>query len=346
MPVILSKFKKLKHKTKKSFLLKIGQTESQKEDEKFIHLLSTLKEAKTLLRDIYNASRAVANSGRKYNDDLEKWLGIGLRSEDVFNKDAEFLGTLEERVCTALGRIVNKDINDLNNAIVHYKKAKLQFDALHHKTVKKMTKGGQTVKVENADDVMNADPELWDLNEKYLESKVQVRSLRDVIIAHLNTDVAGRLEELQGISDAEHHQLYCQKFDERIKKTIEIISEESNEEVSKLVRSNTFSHHRSSIPSSKVQRSSTLHGPQKNDFTVADNSVAGSFSGYNNMRAYDEKDAEPDSIRSAESSLVQPKERPDKVQSVLIENKEQQVTGSQQNGSSSGVEILQTQSVG
>jgi len=122
MPVILSKFKKLKHKTKKSFLLKIGQTESQKEEENFLHLLSTLKEAKTLLREIYNASRAVANSGRKFNDDLEKWLGIGLRSEDVFNKDAEFLGTLEERVCTALGRIVNKDINDLNNAIVHYKR--------------------------------------------------------------------------------------------------------------------------------------------------------------------------------------------------------------------------------
>jgi len=209
-----------------------------------------------------------------------------------------------------------------------------------------MRKGGQTVKVENADDVMNADPELWDLNEKYLESKVQVRSLRDVIIAHLNTDVAGRLEELQGISDAEHHQLYCQKFDERLRKTIEIISEESNEEVSKLVRSNTFSHHRSSIPSSKVQRSSTLFEPQKNDFTVADNSGARSFSGYNNMRAYDEKDAEPDSMRSAESSLIQPKERPDQVQSVLIENKEQQVTGSQQNGSSSGVEILQAQSVG
>jgi len=344
MPVILSKFKKLKHKTKKSFMLKIGQTESQKEDEDFLHLLSTLSEAKVLLKAIHNASRAVASSGRKFNEDLEKLLGFGLRSEDVFNKDAEFLGTLEERVCTALGRIVNRDINQLNDAIVHYKKAKLKFDALHHKTVKKMRKGGQTVKVENADEVMNADPELWDLNEKYLESKVQVRSKRDVIIAHLKTDVAGRLEELQGVSDAEHHQLYCQKFDERLKKTIEIISEESNEEVSKLVRGNTFSHHRSSIPSSKMRRNSTFLGPSRNDFNIAGNSGTRSFTGYNNIRALDEKDAEHDSFRSAVSSLPQAREDP--VEGGLIENKAQQATGSQQNDSSSGVEVPQTQSVG
>lgn len=349
MPVILSKFKKLRHKTKKSFMLKIGQTESQMEDEEFVHLLSTLSEAKRVLRHIYNASRAVASSGKKFNEDLEKLLGFQLRSEDVFSKDAEFLSTLEERVCTALGRIVNTDIIKLNDAIVNYKKAKLKFDALHHKTVKKMRKSGLTVKVENADDVMNADPILFDLNEKYLESKVQVRALRDVIIAHLNTDVKGRLEELRGVSEAEHHQLYCQKFDERLRKTIEIVSEESNEEVSRLVRGNTFSHHRSSARSTKMQRSCTLL-PPKNDFNVGGSAGASPFSGYNNMRALDEKDAEHDSLRSAGSSLHQPEERQDKVAGALTAEKTQQPAGSnyqsQQNDSSSGVEVPETQIAG
>jgi hypothetical protein len=349
MPVILSKFKKLKHKTKKSFMLKIGQTESQVEDQEFAHLLSTLKEAKQLLRDIYNASRAVANSGKKFNKDLEKLLGFGLRDEDVFNKDAEFLSTLEERLCTALGRIVNRDINKLNDAIVDYKKAKLKFDALHHKTVKKMRKSGQTVKVENADDVMNADPILFDLNEKYLESKAQVRVLRDVIIAHLNTDVKDRLEELRGVSEAEHHQLYCQKFDERLRKTIEIVSEESNEEVSRLVRGNTFSHHRSSARSTKMHRSTTLL-PPRNVFNVDGSAEASSFSGYNNMRAYDEKDAERDSLRSAGSFLHQQNASQDQVEGALIAEKAQQAGGSnyqsQQNDSSSGVEVPKTHIAG
>merc|ERR1712096_448362 len=148
-----------------------------------------------------------------------------------------------------------------------------------------MRKEGQTVEVENADDVMKANSDLPKLHEKYLDAKRKVRSLRDVIVAHLDTDVASRLEELQNISDAEHHQLYCKKFDERLKKTIEICSETSNEEVSKLVRGNTFAHHRSK-PSGKMNKSYSTLGLQRNSRNAAGNIRARSLSGY------EEKDAE------------------------------------------------------
>jgi len=283
-----AKFKNLTHKTKKSLMLKIGQTESQPEEPEFKHLLTTLSAAKRELKEIYDDTRKVANSGKKYNENLEKLLGFGLRSEDVFNKDVEFLATLEERVSTALGRIVNKDVNTLNEAIVHYKKAKLKFDALHFKTVKKIRKEEKkNVTFEDADEIMQANGDLPELHEEYLRAKQDVRSLRDVIVTHLKTKVVSRLEELREVSNTKHHQLYCKFFEERLKKTVSICNEKPNEEISTLVRSNTFSHHRSS-PSINKQRSSTLAGSQTIDENVAGNMTEHSFPSAND----DEKDAE------------------------------------------------------
>jgi len=283
-----AKFKNLTHKTKKSLMLKIGQTESQPEDPEFKHLLTTLSAAKRELKEIYDDSRKVANSGKKYNESLEKLLGFGLRSEDVFNKDVEFLATLEERVCTALGRIVSKDVNTLDEAIVRYKKAKLKFDALHFKTVKKIRKEEKkNVTFEDADEIMQANGDLPELHEEYIRAKEDVRSLRDVIVTHLKTKVVSRLEELREVSNTKHHQLYCKFFEERLKKTVNICKEEPNEEISMLVRSNTFSHHRS-IPSTNMLRSNSLAGAQKSDTNVAGNTAAKSLSNAND----DEKDAE------------------------------------------------------
>jgi len=285
--------KNLTHKTKKSLMLKIGQTESQPEEPEFKHLLTTLSAAKRELKEIYDDSRRVASSGRKFNENLEKLLGFGLRSEDVFNKDVEFLATLEERVCTALGRIVNKDVNTLNEAIVHYKKAKLKFDALHFKTVKKLRKEeNKTITYEDADEVMEANVDLPDLHEEYVRAKDDVRSLRDVIVTHLKTKVVSRLEELRAVSNTTHHQLYCKFFEDRLKKTVEICSEEPNEQISTLVRSNTFSHHRSSI---KMQNNHTPAGGQNNDENIESKMVKKSFSSAND----DEKDAERQNIGEA-----------------------------------------------
>jgi len=276
-------FRNLKHKTKKSLMLKIGQTESQPEEPDFKHLLNILDEAKKELKDIYNAARSVATSGKKFNENLEKFCGFGLRSEDVFSKDTEFLGTLEERVCTAMGRIVNVNVQDLNEAIVKYKTAKLRFDAIHFKTVKAMRKQGKHVMVEDANEVMEANPDLPALNEAYLDAKVKVRAQRDLIVSHLKTKVANRLDELCEISNAEHHQLYCKYFQERLQKTIEICSEEpAAEEVAKLARSNTFSFHRNKAKP-LIMRRHTVNDPQSNNKNIAGN-LGASFPGGNGLR--------------------------------------------------------------
>jgi len=280
-------------------MLKIKQTESQPEEPDFKHLLSTLDEAKKELKEIYNAARNVATSGKKFNENLEKFCGFGLRSEDVYSKNTEFLGTLEERVCTALGRIVNKNVKDLNEAIVQYKTAKLKFDAIHFKTVKAMRKGGKAVTVEQAHEVMEANADLPALNEAYMDAKARVRAQRDLIISHLQTKVASRLDELCEISTAEHHQLYCKYFQERLQKTVDVCSEEPvAEEVAKLARSNTFSFYRNK-PNPMLRRIQTVDPPQSDNKNIAGN-LGASFPG-GNGRHEDTKNAELESPKHAES---------------------------------------------
>jgi len=238
-------FRNLKHKTKKGLMLKIGQTESQPEDPNFKQLLSVLNDVKQQLREMYSTFRSVVASGKQYNEKLEMFCGFGLRSEEVFNKEAEFINTLDDRVCNALGRIVNKDIKTMDEVVVQYKTAKLNFDALHFKTVKQMRKKGKNVTVEQADEVMLANVDLPALNEAYIAAKENIRSQREVLLTHLKTKIESRLDELREISKAQHHQLYCRYFKERVVKTIETLSWEPSEDVNNLTRSNTFSFHRS-----------------------------------------------------------------------------------------------------
>lgn len=248
-------------------MLKIGQTESQPEDPNFKQLLSILNEVKQQLREMYSTCRSVAVSGKQYIEKLEKFCGFALRSEEVFNKEAEFINTLDDRVCSALGRIVNTDIKAMDEVIVQYKTAKLNFDALHFKTVKQMRKNGINVTVEQADKVMQANVDLPALNEAYLAAKENVRSQREVLLTHLKTKIEDRLEELQEVSSAQHHQLYCQYFKERLGKTIETCSEEPSEDVNKLTRSNSFSFYRST-PTDKLQRSKSVAGaPEEENAT-------------------------------------------------------------------------------
>jgi len=226
-------------------MLKIGQTESQPEDPNFKQLLSILNDVKQQLREMYSTCRGVAASGKQYNEKLEKFCGFGLRSEEIFNKEAEFINTLDDLVCNALGRIVNKDIKTMDEMIVRYKTAKLNFDALHFKTVKQMRKKGKNVTVEQADEVMLANVDLPALNEAYIAAKENVQSQREVLLTHLKTKIESRLDELREVSNAQHHQLYCRYFKGRLAKTIATLSEEPSEDVSKLTRGNTFSFYRS-----------------------------------------------------------------------------------------------------
>jgi len=240
-------------------MLKIGQTESQPEDPNFKQLLSVLNDVKQQLREMYSTFRSVVASGKQYNEKLEMFCGFGLRSEEVFNKEAEFINTLDDRVCNALGRIVNKDIKTMDEVVVQYKTAKLNFDALHFKTVKQMRKKGQNVTVEQADEVMLANVDLPALNEAYIAAKENVLLQREVLLTHLRTKIESRLDELREVSNAQHHQLYCRYFKERLAKTIDTLSEEPSEDVSKLARSNTFSFHRSN-PIAIMRKSKSVAG--------------------------------------------------------------------------------------
>merc|ERR1719193_1107812 len=106
---------------------------------------------------------------------------------------------------------------------------------------------------------MMSNSELPGLNEAYLDAKSKVRAQRDLIISHLQTKVASRIDELCEISSAEHHQLYCKYFQERLQKTIDVCSEEpAAEDVAKLARSNTFAFHRNNS-NSLMKRSQTVN---------------------------------------------------------------------------------------
>jgi len=288
--------KNLKHKTWKGTLLRIGMTESQPEDPEFKHLLITVDEIKPKLRELYKESCAVVAAGKEFNNDLEKMCGLGL-SEEVFKRETEFLSNFEVQVCTALRTIVKTDIITLDELIVKYKAAKLRFDSLHFKTVKKMRKNGIIVKVEEADNVMKAHSDLPALHEAYLAAKLEVSSRRDVILNTLKTMAKSSLEELQEISEPPHHQLYNRYFKERFASIAEMCSAEaSKEEISLLVRGNTFSNHRTR-PSVTLFRtgSGTLPGHQRKEMNVAGNNETKPFAG--------KQQKEPENVNGAELEI-------------------------------------------
>jgi len=282
-------FRNLKHKTKKGLMLKIGQTESQPEDPNFKQLLSILNDVKEQLREMYSTCRSVAAAGKQYNEKLEKFCGFGLRSEEVFNKEAEFINTLDDRVCNALRRIVNKDILTMDKVLVLYKTAKLKFDALHFKTVKRMRRKRKNVTFELADEVMLANVALPTLNDAYIAAKENVQLQREVLLTHLKTKIKRRLDELREVSNAQHHQLYCRYFKERLAKIIATLSEEPSEDVNNLTRSNTFSFHRSN-PTAIMRKSKRLAGAPESA-NSAGNQGARSPSYDNGQRIANENEA-------------------------------------------------------
>jgi len=217
-----SSIRNLKHKAKKSVLIRIGRTESSKEDPAFKELLSNVNQLKSELKDMQQSARLVVVTGRQHNDSLEKFCGAGLKGEDMFNKEDTFLRILEDRVCLALGNIISKDVEMLSDSIVEYKTAKLKFDSAHFKTLKNMKKNGDSDSIKNADEIVESNKELSELKDSYVASKAGVFSKVDVLRSHLNTRVSKSLEELSEASDMQHHQMYCQYIKEKLVKTSKI----------------------------------------------------------------------------------------------------------------------------
>jgi len=232
-----SSFRNLKHKAKKSVMLKIGKTESSQEDPAFKELLLKIDQVKIELRDMQKTSRSLIITGKQYNDNLERFCGV-LKGENLFNNEVVFLQVLEESVCPALSIMINKDLEQLSDLIVEYKMAKLNFDAAHFKAVKDIKKKGVDVSAENAVEV-KVDTNLPELKDLYIASKDNLICERDAFLNRLNTNMSKSLKELREASDSKHHQLYCQYFKDKLVK-VSMICADGNTDTSP--RNSNFSY--------------------------------------------------------------------------------------------------------
>jgi hypothetical protein len=218
-------FRNLRHKTKKGMMKRIGMTSSRPEDPNFKNLLAILSKVKAELKETNDTARNVAASGKQFHEELENFCGLGLRSENVFFKEADFINSFRERVCTALGKIAGEDIDTLNGYIAQYKTAKLRFDAAYFQTVKRMRKSPEeSLDPEKEEDVMGSNNELANLLLEYKNSKDMVWGQRDVIVSHLKKKVGESLLELKEVSHSQHHQLCCQYFAKRLMQIVELLA--------------------------------------------------------------------------------------------------------------------------
>jgi len=254
-----SSLRNLKHKAKKSLMIRIGRTESRPEDPGFKALLGKIDKMKNALKDTYNTTRYVVVSGKQHNQNIAKLCGAGLKGEDLFNKEAMFLREMEEGLSPALGRIVSKDIEKLNALIVEYKSAKLKFDTTIFNTVKSIKKQEMAVAVENEDEIMNANENLPPLRQAWIVSKRRVIWQRDVVLKNLSIKVGKKLDELTKASDTQHHQLYCQYLKKRLDDTYKICA--NGNTMNMLMRSQTFTQPpKKSVPAASrrmISRSKT-----------------------------------------------------------------------------------------
>lgn len=330
-----SSFRNLKHKTKKGLMKRIGLTESRPEDQSFKSMLDNLRHFKTELKEIWNTSRNVFDSGKQFHEELEKFCGSGLRSEQVFFKETEFINTLGDGVCKALGSLVEKDFNMLNDLIAKYKTAKLQFDAAYFQRTKKMKKLGGPAAVKNEDNVLQTKSNLTALKQEYEASKEMVSAQRDVILSHLEEKVGQLLLELRHVSGAQHHQLCCMYFAQKLIQIAEICSDQASTEPSPLLnatfanrdmfaeRSKSFNDESNSEPSTLISATFTqLIGSRTKNNNVMINRAITYPSG-NGVRVED-KEEKRESIKSHSTTPEVPLEvlQDDAAAQTLLEDPE------------------------
>jgi len=222
---------------------RIGLTESRPENENFKAMLDDLSTLKTELKEVHKTALGVFASGKEFHEELEKFCGLAIRSEHVFFKETEFLNSLGDKVCSTLSKIIEKDFNTLTDLIAKYKTAKLQFDAAHFQTSKKMKKlgGGPAADDTNEDNIMQSNSNLTVLYQEYTAAKDIVCAQRDVIVANLQKKVGRQLLELRNVSGAQHHQLCCIYFAQKLIHIAQICNDKASTESSPLLTA-SFGH--------------------------------------------------------------------------------------------------------
>jgi len=222
-----SSIRHLKHKAKKSVLIKFGKTESSQEDPAFKELMANVNLVRSELKDMHNSSRLVVVTGKQYFNSLARFCGDRLRGEDLYNKEAVFLRLLEDRVGPAISSLLSKDLEKMRELIVEYKTAKLKFDTAYFKNQKDIEKK-KGLSEENDEEVVQVNEDLQALRDLYVTSKESVTEQRDVLLSNLDTKLGATVEELSEASDTQQHQLYCQYIKEKISKIAKICIEGSS----------------------------------------------------------------------------------------------------------------------
>jgi len=208
-------YRSFKHKAKKGVLQTIGMTEERQEDSVFQAVLFSVVQFKTQIKDIHFKVHGLANAGIEYNNALEYLCGSGLKGEQLFNKEQKFVNCLKECLSKVLSAILDRDIPVMDELMLVYEAAKLEYDKTYFQTVKEMKKK-DVPGADNEDDVVKYNEHAAETRKTWLTSKKAVVDHRNVLKGRLDNEVVKALEEVSDVSDADHHRLYCEYFKERI----------------------------------------------------------------------------------------------------------------------------------
>jgi len=211
-------FRSLKYKAKKGVLKKIGMTEDQQEGSDIQAALSSAKQFKTDMRDIHFKVRGLANAGSEYNNTLVYLCGSGLKGEQLFNKEQIFVESLRECLCPVFATILETDIPEIEELILVYKAAKLDYEKVYFQTVKEMKKK-EVPGADDLEEVLKYNESVGQTRKTWMESKNEVLNLRDKLKCRLDNEVLKALAEVHDFCDTDRHRLYCEYLKKRILNT-------------------------------------------------------------------------------------------------------------------------------
>jgi len=214
-------YKAFKHKAKKGMMKRVGMVESRPEEPSFKVVLDDLEDLKTELKDFHFKVHGAVRAGMNYSISLEHLCGSGIKGEGLFNKENLFFNAMSEHFGPSLDQIITVEIPKLDELIVVYKTAKLDFDSTYFLTVKDMKKK-EVSGSDDVEEVIKNHDNLPTLQQEYLDSKKAIINHRETLKVQLENDVTSALSELKESSDAEHHQLYVNYIQKRLTRTIAI----------------------------------------------------------------------------------------------------------------------------
>jgi len=200
---------------------RIGKVESRPEDPNFKAILSAMEKLKLELKEFQFQTHGAAQAGKTYNSSIEHFCGSGIKGEKLYNKEDLFVSAVQERFAPTLDHLVTIEIPKMEELVVAYKTAKLNYDSTYFQTVKDMRKK-EIAGFDKHEEVMKNNDKLPALEQSYFDSKKEIINQQNVLKGGLENEVTSGLLEVQEASDAEHHLLYVDFMKRRIVRTAAI----------------------------------------------------------------------------------------------------------------------------